>query len=193
MHCYEDWRGASWTCKACGWLGLGELLLDGEVFSDLMEMDCPKCAKLVAVISFPTYAEAQNVWSRVPEADRAMLELVNARHQEFNRLKLKTPDQLPDLDADELLLDWDHVDQDQALTVIRHEGRDLWNEPAVYEGFHRFEEVLAILKLKYGGRLIDLRPTTTSQLYLYGDKIWASGWVNKVRASLAGRDGSNSD
>lgn len=61
----------------------------------------------------------------------------------------------------------------------------LWREPALYEGYKRFDEVAQILKAKYRERLRDLVPTSKSELYLYGDDLFASSFVEEVRTKLS--------
>jgi len=78
-------------------------------------------------------------------------------------------------------------------TVLRCGERELWREPAVYEGADRFEEVVALLAQKYGPRLQDVVPSSASELYLYGDHLSSIANVEatrkRVRESAAARHG----
>jgi len=37
---FGDWRDEQWQCEHCEWCGKGSELADGEMFSEVMEMDC---------------------------------------------------------------------------------------------------------------------------------------------------------
>ena len=54
------------------------------------------------------------------------------------------------------------------------------------EGVERFAEVLEILRQRYGARLVELRPTERSGLYLYGDRWSAPERVESLNRSLRG-------
>jgi len=99
---------------------------------------------------------------------------------------LKVPEQLPDLKGSALRLTWDLVTggSKQFDTVIRHGKREVWREPSLYEGYQRFQDIVDILKVKYGSRLSDVVPTDASALYLYGDSISSIDFVRQIRESL---------
>lgn len=59
-HGYDRYRSAEATCANCSWSGLGGDLAQGDVFSELMELDCPECHQKVFVVSFPTRAETED-------------------------------------------------------------------------------------------------------------------------------------
>ena len=101
--------------------------------------------------------------------------------------RLKAPEQLPELDARELVVIWDCVKEtDDRVTVLRHGDTVIWREPALFEGYQRFREIVLILREKYGERLADVIPTETSELYLYGDKLSAPEHVQATLKSLRG-------
>lgn len=60
-------------------------------------------------------------------------------------------------------------------------------EPAIYEGYERFEKVAEILASKFGRRLQDLVPTRGSELFLYGDCIGSLSRIEKFRQQLRDR------
>ena len=70
------------------------------------------------------------------------------------------------------------------LTVVKYGDREIWREPAVYEGAKRFEEVVRILITKYGARLADVVPTPASEYYLYGDDYHSPDAVQAIRTSI---------
>jgi hypothetical protein len=62
----------------------------------------------------------------------------------------------------------------------------LWRELAYFEGYVRFAEVLALLRARYGTRLMELRrPTRESETYLYGDDLAAVRRVRGLNGELA--------
>lgn len=190
---YDDWRERRWQCGDCGWQGLGSELRTGETFSELMEMDCPGCSQQLLIVSYPTLAECRANWPKLSEGERARIEETERFIQRFEASCLKAASQLPELKGDELVLDWDFAGtgpenlgsgQTSHETVIRHGQFVVWREPALWEGYERFIEVLAILQERYGTRLKDLAPTTTSDLYLYGDRLSSPALVQEARDAL---------
>ncbi len=95
---------------------------------------------------------------------------------------LESASQLPDIAGDhELIFVWDQLEWD---SVIRYGEFIVWREWTGFEVYDRFEEILAILKQKYGKRLIDVAPTLRSLYCLYGDRFQASAHVESARRSL---------
>jgi hypothetical protein len=43
------------------------------------------------------------------------------------------------------------------MTVLRHGSTEVRHEPALYEGYARFREIVDILRQKYGGHVAALR------------------------------------
>ena len=70
------------------------------------------------------------------------------------------------------------------MTLLRQGNHVIFSEPAVYEGYARFEEVAQILKQRYGAALRDLVPSPSSELYLYGDSLSSSGRIEKCRQTI---------
>lgn len=94
---------------------------------------------------------------------------------------LYSPSQLPELDGDMLTLTWDQIEAD---SIILYGDLVVWQERTGWEVCDRFEEIAAILKQKYGKRLIDLVPTPRSLYALYGDSTAASFHVAHARKLL---------
>jgi hypothetical protein len=181
---YEDWKDETQTCRACGWQGPGRDLTPGETLADLFEACCPKCGEKVLTVSYPTIRESRRQWDKVAPADRIAVELAEQRARDFARRELRSPDQLPDLEGDDLILVWDRDGQN---TVIRYGAQELWREPGFYEDCERFEQVAEILYAKYGPRLQDLVPTRASYYSLYGDRIGAPHRIERFRERLGQR------
>ena len=68
--------------------------------------------------------------------------------------------------------------------MLRHGGQEIWRELAFFEGYERFAVVFEILRERYGSRLTEVRPTSASELYLYGDKLSAPATIERLNASL---------
>ena len=183
---YYGWRNSTLTCGACGWSGLGKETSLSESFTDGAEYQCPRCAVDFGFVVFPTLAEAATD-PRADPFDRDAARLAMSRHEQFERTKLKSPQQLPDLDPSPTTLAWDEVateGQSAESVVILHEDLEIWREQSFYENYERFGQVAALLKDKYGSTLVDLIPTKRSWMYLYGDRLSAPGFVDRVRENM---------
>jgi len=123
---------------------------------------------------------------QLSDTDKLFVELSESFGWEFAARSLKSPAQLPELEGETLVLTWDIEDEQKGGdTLIKHGERIIWREPAIYEGYERFEEVAQILKQKYRERLRDLVPTPHSEMYLYGDHVISLGMVEEARKKLS--------
>jgi hypothetical protein len=148
---------------------------------------------MLAIVTYPTIQESKQNWLHLSESER---EHVTARKhflQQWESARLKSPDELPELDGSDLIIVWDFIDTDAGrMTVLRQDTTELWREPALYEGYVRFRKIVDILRQKYGLRLADVVPTPASELYLFGDKLAAPDDVHATRNALkAGRGSAN--
>jgi len=94
-----------------------------------------------------------------------------ARDGHIQTFPLYSPRQLPDLGGERLILTWD---QDGADSIVRHGDTTVWREHTGWEVYDRFAQIAAILKHKYGSRLVDLVPTPESRHALLGDSSAAT-------------------
>jgi hypothetical protein len=159
----------------------------------LMDSSCPVCpwleAPMLAIVSWPTIEESENNWDKVSEIDKIMIKQRKRFLAELERMSLKSSAALPDLEGSAITITWDFVEEDgDHFTVIKHGEKEIWREPAIYEGHERFAEVVELLKERYGERLADVIPASRSELYLYGDEIGAIGAAEGVRRRLLGVD-----
>lgn len=144
---------------------------------------------MMLIVSYPTVAETRaaaaaghpGAQAELPTVDR-----MEARWVRAKELELKPTDELPDLRGRKVRILWDYEsDADgESWTILRTGRRVLWRELAYWEGFHRFEEVFAILHDRYGDCLGEVRPTLAAQLYLYGDQLGSPAAVDSLNASL---------
>jgi len=183
---YSNWREDIYTCAACRWQGTGEQCEQGELFSELYEICCPSCGEKIDLVMLPTIEESRQNWSKLSDEDKMSVEHIEEFRDECAARGLKSSEQLPNIEGDDLVFTWDIEDyQRGGDTLIKHGHTIIWREPAYYEGYERFAEVANILKQKYGDRLQDLVPTRKSYIYLYGDRLSASDQVDKVRKALS--------
>jgi hypothetical protein len=181
---YSDWQELPYTCPECAWSGLGKACKQGQMFRELFELCCPNCGEKLGIVLFPTVEESRQNWDKVSEADKRAVETIEFRQRDFANRGLKSPDQLPDLEGDDLILVWDVEHFDGGDLMIKYGERVIWRETGFYECYKRFEAMTALLKQKYGDRLQDLVPTRKSELYLYGDSLSAIDRVRNAREAL---------
>lgn len=170
---YFEYSAASpLRCTECNWSGIAQ---DGvrDNHSDLFDVSCPKCEKMLLVVPYPTFDQIREAAQRDhPEAISMMptIEKAELRRNEFDRSKLKSTDQLPELYGSELHFVWDSEDcgNDRFISIICNK-KTIWCEPEWWECWQRFNEVKTLLRQKYGDRACTLTPTERSLLYLYGD------------------------
>jgi hypothetical protein len=178
---YYTYKQHTYQCKNCGWQGLGLDLRNGEMFDALYELDCPSCFEMVTFVPYPSSREPHG--ENLSESGRSMIDSAKSYIARFNAMCLKSPDQLPDVAAAAFSITWDYLHKDE-LTILKHGDKVIFCEPALYEGYERYEEVALILKERYGDALIDLVPTGRSEFYLYGDRLSSPERLNKFRQAL---------
>jgi len=182
---FGDWRTRQLTCPGCGWTGTFE---EGwtELYEALQDCQCPGDHSLsdrpiLAVVPHPTMAEWEAHAAGLSPGERTYLGRIERGRERFNRLKLRLASQLPGLPDPVLDLLWDQEGED---LVIRLGAREVWREPVRYEALWRFEQILTLLREKYGIRLRDLAPTPAAEYHLYGDQTAAPAAVRRLRGRL---------
>ncbi|MFO0821191.1 MAG: hypothetical protein U1A77_24820 [Pirellulales bacterium] len=51
-----EWRSKSFTCPNCNWLGsVGDMHM--ATHAELADYSCPRCGKMILIVSYPTIAE----------------------------------------------------------------------------------------------------------------------------------------
>ncbi|MBM4035296.1 MAG: hypothetical protein FJ291_26425 [Planctomycetes bacterium] len=185
---YDKWRDEVLVCPRCGWRGRFE---EGSVeyYETLMDCSCPSCEEspMLAVVHYPSGEQSRAHWDHLTEAEKQSVARREKWEAELEASSLKSAEQLPDLPGRRLRMTWDFEAREGGghQTVIKCGDRVVWREPAIYEGYRRFAEVVVILKSKYGERLLDVEPTDESGYYLYGDRLSSPGIVEAARAQLA--------
>jgi len=171
---YDDWRNALLTCPVCGWQGRWEQA-EINVHRELMDAECPQCVShppMLAIVSFATGAETKRAAGEGnAEAIRELGRVLQreSRLEVFERDKLKTVDQLPDLPDTTGEFIWDIAeDEHDKFQEIRVGDRLIWRELAFWENGTRLGEIENLLKQKY--QFKSLTPTPGSKMWLWGDK-----------------------
>lgn len=177
---YDNWDGSVMTCEKCGWKGkVGHNMT--EIYEQLLDITCPKCDEMLAIINFPTYQETENA---AKKGNKEALKNLPAateharRMKQFEETKLKTIEQLPEITGKNLEFIFDlffekNKGEEELVTIITHDKKVIWKELGLYECVPRFNELKNLLKKKYGKRFKSLKPTERSGYPLYGDKISA--------------------
>lgn len=175
------------TCPSCAWTGTaGD---HDEIHHDVVDVHCPSCERVLVVAALPTLEETRAAAAAGnPRATAGLADIEDqARARDRARASLLTdPSELPELEGDVLVIDWDVEGAEPDLEqVLRHDGVVLWREVAFYESYRRFEEVFVILQTRYGSRFAGLRPTKDSELYLYGDRLSSPAIVESLNRSVS--------
>ena len=173
---YEYRENERLACPHCGWSGqAGEA--DRGFYEELFDVSCPRCEKMLLVVSYPTIEETRRAAAAGNDAAKRELpniERMEARWARAAELALTPRSELPELDGGELEFVWDFEEADgEDWTVIRCGERLVWRELAYWEGWERFNEVKNILKGHYGVRFASIEPSSASTMYLYGDDLSA--------------------
>jgi hypothetical protein len=173
-------------CPKCGWTGrAGD---HQDLHREVLDVRCAVCDTMLLIVAYPTLAETRDAAAAGDERARADLSKMQehkAWHERAERLQLRSPDQLPDLADEPLLILWDlEIADDEEWQVLRHGDAEIWRELAYFESYARFQEVFEILRQRYGSRLAEVRPTPGSKMWLYGDRLSAPDVIDRLNASL---------
>ena len=137
----DPWKTTRFSCAKCGGDYLGSELVDGEMFEDGIERDCPKCHEPVLFLVFESVDELADHPEALAPSERENF----ARRSDFvSRWRaglLKSPEQLPELSEDPITLFWD-ADPDTDEITIRTEDRVIWRQPLGYEHYDYFVDAL---------------------------------------------------
>src|SRR5690606_30336921 len=160
---YAEFKTYHLTCPDCVWSGTGSEScqnFDGTV----MDLECPACFKMLAIINFPTIGEGLVRSSE--EKRKALIRQINFQER-FKRLSLKSADELPEIEGLSLSFSFrSDTIKGEDLNIIEYKGKTVWQEPMVFEGYERFIELGNILREKYGNRMVDLIPDATAETFL---------------------------
>lgn len=176
---YSDWQHETFTCSQCGWAGTAgcQDLEAGDVAAII---ECPKCYRSLGVLLYPNLQETKEAAAQGNEEAIKALPSFESRVEQnwelldrFEKEKLRSADQLPNLDRASLEFVWDFQKgaDGEFYQVIRAGEAEVWRELAFFNNMRRFEEIKELLKAKYGTRFKRLTPTAASLEWLSGDNL----------------------
>lgn len=187
MKAYLDkWREWDFHCKKCGWSGKGSLLEASEMNAYGCAHDCPSCHQYIAWEEFPLIDEMLANFDKLSPEEQKLAIGMKKLSNRWEVSKLHTVEQLPEIDAPYIVLLWDE-DHERHEIVIRHGKDEIFRQPSSYEYYDFFIEACRVLKTKYGTRLLDVVPAPRTYLNLWGDRLSAPDFTDKMR-KLIGRD-----
>ena len=179
---FEKWRTDDFDCPKCKWRGKGSELRQGELYDYCYEVICPSCEEHITAVQFPSIQEALDNQDKLSEDERRDVLAAKRRRDEYERVKLHSPSDLPDIHEPAFILTWDVVWKSERDQIeIKHGDKVIFTEPGGYEEYEKFIEVARIVRERYGEAVRDLVPTEASRLNLYGDKLGSPGHVEIER------------
>jgi len=119
-------------------------------------------------------------FDKLKPEDQKMALFVSTGHRQWHDSKLKSVDQLPEIDADFIVLTWDDDDETKEI-VLRHGREIVFRQRTVWEYFRYFVTACRILKMKYGYHLFDVIPEPVIEVRICGDSMSASDYVAEMR------------
>lgn len=189
---YFTYQTTTFTCP-CGWTGFGSDLKLGEMFSELAEYDCPRCASKVVTISYPTSEEVRDAAAARNAEAIAELGRLEEGEQRWQRVQESRTTGLIEhavLHETEVraVVQLEKIDEDHWM-ILYANGLELHRELAAYQDTEPASRLLAQLRERYGTRLrsFDYGPAFD---YLAGDDLRARGVLEDLVAALPERDGT---
>ena len=177
---YSNWQNEPVTCAGCGWTGRVSCNDVGDITSGAATIECPNCSRSLGTLLFPNLKETEEAAARGNEEAIAALpgfrQRVNHNWkllERYEREKISSVDQLPELDGESLEFTWDFIKAPDAeyYQIIRQGKREVWREPAFFDNLQRFEELKQLLLQKYGARFHSLTPSDVSLEWLTSDNL----------------------
>src|SRR5215204_647628 len=131
LNYYDYDPDAALTCPSCGWSGQRGAT---EFFNELFDVRCPECDQILLIVPYPTSEEtraAAAAGNARAQADLPAVDKRDARLERAEASELRDPDQLPELEGDRLIIEWDFEERDgEHWTVLRHEDRPSSRSPS---------------------------------------------------------------
>jgi hypothetical protein len=176
---YSDWQREVFACEQCGWAGTVGFE-DLEVGDVAAIIECPKCFGSLGVVLFPNLQDTRDAAIASNQEAIEALPFFESRINHnwqllgtFDREKVQSADQLPDLEGESVEFQWDFLkgEDGEWYQSITHGDAELWRELAFFNNVRRFTEVKKLLRMKYGSRFKSLTPTLASIEWLSGDDL----------------------
>lgn len=171
---YQDWDSKHLTCSCCGWTGQAraEELEPRDSGAAQCDFRCPTCERTLLIVCYAgTRKEIEQNWQTIDPWTRAMIKPTPERLDEFERTRLKSADQLPDLDHGPSypdFLTWNIVFEQsgESFNVLTHGGKRVWRQIAVWGAADEFARVSEIVHARYGRPIREIRVTPVARGYL---------------------------
>jgi len=183
----KSYEELDFSCKKCDWSGTGKEASEGDGFSDGFPILCPKCRAYIEWIDVMVSHEDIMTYGSEEQKARELKRI--AFINRIRTTELRSPDQLPDIDADEIIITLQEIESTEAdsddYIVLYWNEQELWRGIRSFEYYDRYLAFGEILKEKYGKRLIDFEAELT--VYLGGDSLSAFRKVREFRKSLANK------
>ena len=149
-------------------------LIDGGYFRELFDASCPNCWTMLAIVSYPSYLDTKEAAARGnAEAMAALPELETGfadwkrRRACWEKEKLNTVEQLPDLQGDSLRFVLDVEPWERTRFALKVGDVTVWTEAGWYGCKERLPEFEALLQAKYGNRFAGLAVTPACTVIVY--------------------------
>jgi predicted DNA-binding transcriptional regulator YafY len=153
---FDRWEEATLACSVCNWEGQAnakEMEPDDSTMHTGTEFRCPSCSQLLLAVDYSaTMDEIVAHWDVLDRNTRAAVLCTPERMELFERDKLRSPKDLPDLKKGPNFLTWHLVrhKEGEVSNSLRHGGRLLWIQLALWDGVDEFLRVAEILRIRYG-------------------------------------------
>ena len=193
----KSYKKLDFACNKCDWSGTGEDADedDGSPSGEGFPILCPKCREYIEWID--TTVSYDELLKYGSEKDKAhALERMEFWNN-WREARLKSPEQLPDIDAEEIIITLREEEKphtgkiDDADIVLYWKDKELWREVRLFEYYDRYISIGEILKEKYGERLIDFEAKETWALG--GDSYSGLLKARKFRKSLSAKNDINNE
>jgi hypothetical protein len=163
---FERWEDRSISCQGCSWQGHARAKELEPVESNngaTTEFRCPSCGRqLISVDYSASTDQIVAHWDMLDASTRAAVLCTPERMSRFERDKLRSPSDLPDIKKGPPFLTWNltrHKDGEISNSV-RHGTKLIWIQLALCDGLEEFFRVAEILRQRYGDAItkIEISP-----------------------------------
>ena len=180
----DPWPEMDFRCPKCDWSGKGADTVISDMSPSGCERACPKCKTDLFWLDFPLVEEVLANFDKLSPENQQLALKMKAARAAWESCKLRSVDQLPEIEDDYFVLLWD-ADPKTDEVIIRHGQREIFRFKAPWEHWKYFIAACGILKTKYGHRLLDVVPTPRVDIDLCGDASQAPEAVRKIRELIA--------
>lgn len=183
----DPWQDMLYRCANCGRETLGKDLISGDLHETFFTRECPACGNNVVLIEIPHVTEMVANLENLPLETREEVIAFAKQCTQWQREKIHSIEQLPEIDLDHIVLIWDadyegnESSEKYARIVIRCGDREIYRGPSSWEYYDYFIDACKVLRQKYGDRLHDVIPTERTLTALWGDKLNAPYIVDVMR------------